>query len=171
MKSLFIFLLAVSGNVCFSQDTFTPVPCQDLDNRQLTFPQGATQNTVVVITFSDKAAEELKTWVDPLYQKFIAKSALLDALFSADIKLLSFVSISQLALIKTNTAAIRKEVPLPLHNSVLYTTASADNIKSQISFKNEKTVYVLVLSPDGKILKQLSGSFTEDKMEAIEDVL
>jgi len=171
LKSLIIFLLILSGNTCDSQAVFSPLSCQDLENRTITFPTTEGSNTVVVITFSDNAEEQLKTWIDPLYQKFVAKSGMLDGLFNADIKLLSFVSVAQLAVIKMNASAIKKDLPAPLVNSVLYTTSSPDNVKVQISFKNEKTVYVLVLSPEGKILKQVSGAFTEDKMESIEDVL
>ena len=171
MKSLIAFsLIILSSGLLTAQKKFEPVDCQDINSRTVSFPAANPgKKLVVMVTFSDKASDEAKTWVDPLYQKFVLKSGMMDAAFDASLCVVSFVSAAELSLIKMNAAKIRADTPEPLINSVLYTAQSATALKKSMDVKNDKSVYILVLSPEGVILKQQSGSFSDDKMESLED--
>lgn len=153
-----------------AQKRVETVECLDINNKTVSFPPvNPGKKTVAMITFSDKASDEAKTWVDPLYQKFIAKSGMMDAMFDASLYVVSFVSGTELSLIKMNAAKIKDDTPAALINSVLYTTASTANVKTVMNVKNDKSVYILVLSADGSIIKQVSGAFSDDKMETLEE--
>src|SRR5688572_6223439 len=72
MKNLLTLGLVLVGNIVFSQ-VFPTINGVALDEKRVTIPQGNGKYSVVAIAFHRHAEDELKRWLNPLYETFIPK--------------------------------------------------------------------------------------------------
>src|SRR5689334_1401177 len=86
MKTLIISLVSFFvSNVCAAQviPSFTG---ETLNNKQVTIPAD-TKGKYALLCFASsiKAQKELESWMDPVYNKFIAKTGVMDAFFDVQV--------------------------------------------------------------------------------------
>jgi hypothetical protein len=124
---------------------------------------------VVLISFNRNAEKEASTWVDPLVQKFIRKSGLLDAMFEAKLYSLSFLNESEFLQVKLAEDRLKSEIPSELHSATFFTHASKDSLRALLNGKSN--VFVAVISSSGKLLGFVQGDYSLEKMEKIEQII
>ncbi len=139
------------------------------DESRVEFPRNTKKYTVLLITFGKKGTESASTWIDPLVQKFIRKSGMLDAFFDADLYALTMVNAAEWNIIRSQESKIKSEIPSEIINNVLYSTSDCTPLLSVLGENAKSTSTLILLNNEGKIVKQIQGEFSEKKMEALED--
>lgn len=153
---------------CHAQ-VFPPVTCSNLNGQTITLPSSKEKYSVLLVTFGKKGNEAAETWVDPLVQKFIRKSGLLDAFFTADVYALSIVNSAEWAMIRSQDQKIKSDVPAELLSNLVYSQTNPQPVLDVIGEKAKNTATVLLIQQDGKIIRMVSGEFSDKKLEELED--
>ena len=170
MKRLsFVSLLLVCSSFLVAQSSFPSIQCKNLEKQTAQLPllkEG--KHVVMLITFGKKGAEDAETWVDPLVQKFIRKSGMLDGLFEADLIALTVLNTGELSLAQSQENRIKAEMPKELHAAIYYTNEKEKELLELLGKNAGQSAHVLVLNDKGQIVKQIQGGFSEKKMEEIE---
>jgi hypothetical protein len=81
MKRAIIFCsILFAANCMFAQTgkMFPALQGELLDGKTMTLPTTTGKKTLVGLAYSSKAEDALKSWYQPLYDKFIAKKGMFD---------------------------------------------------------------------------------------------
>lgn len=153
---------------CYAQ-VFPPVNCSNLNGQTVNLPTSKEKYAVLLVTFGKKGNEAAKTWVDPLVQKFIRKSGLLDAFFTADVYALSIVNSAEWAMIRSQDQKIKADIPSELISNLVYSQTNPQPILDVLGEKAKNTATVLLIQSDGKIIRIVSGDYSDKKLEELEE--
>ena len=127
------------------------------------------RSTIIALAFSQDAEQELKTWADPAFDKFIARTELMS--YDVNLYFIPMFSGAKAAMAESSKEKFKKENDPELHPYVLIYKGGIDEYRSVLEMKKKDTPYIFVLDKDGKIVFSTSGIYTEEKMDAIEDHL
>ena len=128
------------------------------------------KTTVVGLAFSLKAENDLKTWMQPAYDQFIAKP---EGVFSAGAYEGLFYFIGMAgggvagAMSQTFEKKAKSNVDAALQPHVILYKGSAEAWVKGLEIKDKNQVHFIVLGPDGRVLHTTSGTYSESKMEAL----
>jgi hypothetical protein len=145
------------------------VSCSNLSGQTFSLPSAKEKYSILLVTFSKKGNEAAETWVDPLVQKFIRKSGLLDAFFTADVYALSIVNSAEWAMIRSQEQKIKADIPAELLSNLVYSQTSPQPILDILGEKAKNSATVLLVQSDGKIIRMVSGEYSDKKLEELEE--
>lgn len=133
--------------------------------------------TLIGMAYSKGAEGDLKTWIDPIYNKFIIQrdtnNLLALNITNYDVNLYFipvFTGLNQ-ATAKASKKKIREETDKELLPHLIFYEGDFKTYKEQLGISNKDIPYFYVLDKTGKIIYMTSGKYTDEKMEAIEDLL
>ena len=90
-------------------------------------------------------------------------------MFDADLFALTLVNGSEWSIIRSQETKIKADLPGELHHNVLYSQDNAAVVSAALGEKSKNTATVVLLDEHGQILKLLSGVFTKNKLEELEE--
>jgi hypothetical protein len=133
--------------------------------------------TLLGMAFSNKAEADLKTWINPIYNKFIlkidrSKADVFDVGMDYDVNLYfipMFTGINQLTS-KSSKENIKKNTDKEMYDYLLFYEGDK-TYKEELDFEKKDIPYFFVLDKTGKIAYATSGEFKDEKLEAILDVI
>ncbi|MBN8696958.1 MAG: hypothetical protein J0L87_10530 [Bacteroidetes bacterium] len=133
--------------------------------------------TLLGMAFSNKAEDDLKTWINPVYNKFIlkvdrSKADVFDAGVDHDVNLYfipMFTGLNQLTS-KSSKENIKKNTDKQMYDYLLFYEGDK-TYKDELDFEKKDIPYFFVLDKTGKIAYATSGKYDDSKMEAILDVV
>lgn len=146
---------------------FPAVTCENMNGEQKVIPQQGKYQ-LMVIAFGKQNEKELQSWLQPLYDKFIAKTSLIDFIFDADLYLLSILNGLEASAAKANKNKIKQEVDEELQPKIFLFQGDQEKLLKDLNI-DSKQLYVFLMDANGKIIYKTSGKYSEAKMEAIED--
>ncbi|MFN4123590.1 MAG: hypothetical protein ACK4GL_09850 [Flavobacteriales bacterium] len=163
---VFFIIYAVAINLN-AQHSFPEVFCENLKGQQVLLPR-SDKHQIIVMAFGKHNEKELDSWLQPVYDKFIQKTGLIDLMFDAHVYLLTVLNGVEAAAAKANINKIKNETDEALHPNILVLKSDADLILQTLK-PDTKQVHVYLLNRNGKVLQSVKGKYNEDKMEALED--
>ena len=178
MKKLLIIpsfiLLLVLNSSMKSVNTFPTLSCSTLKDKTIVLPKDIKgKMSVVVLAASKKTEEDLKSWMAPIYQAFIAdQSGNLFASEAYDVNTYFIPVFSGVS--KVASKNIKKQMlnglDISLQSHVLIYKGKAKDLYKSLG-GNTKEALILVLDDYGNILETITGAYTDEKMEIIENIL
>lgn len=163
MKATFFFLffsfVIISSGL--AQDSIPPFKSVDLNGKDVFMP-GTAKGKYTILGFmaSVKAQNDLITWYDPITDNFD---------WDTDVNIYFTVLLGGMS--QNNSSSMRqkmKEVVLEeYYKNVLIFLGNAENLSKKLNMKDKDVPYFFVLDPEGKIVYQTSGAYTEDKLDEI----
>lgn len=161
---------------CFSQISFLysqqlpTLECRTLAGMESNFPSfGSNELKVILITLDSKNQKVAESWVNPLVQKFIRRSGMMDMMFEARLYSLSCLSNAEYLKLNAADKSIIKDFPEELKEVSFFSKASSKELKTKIGGKS--SVKVIVVGEDNELLGFVEGEFTEEKMEVLEELI
>jgi len=153
-------------------DIFPALEGETLSEEHYSLPEDTKgKYTLLGMAYSKKAEPLLKTWFQPAYNKFIAKTGMFDQFYDVNILFIPmFVGVNQTAH-KSNMKKMRQKENKDLFPHILYFKGKLEPYKKSLGMDRKDLPYFYVLDKDGKIIYFTTGRFTEEKMEAIEALL
>jgi len=166
-------LLSFSANAQLKGKQFPSISGQILQNdKTLSIPDDTKGKfTLVGMAYSKGAEKDLETWLQPAYDKFIAKTGMWDAAMDVNLYFIPmFIGVNQ-ATAGPARKKIKEKTDKVLLPHILFYVGDLDKYKAELDFEKRDTPYFFVIDESGKIVHAVSGAFSETKMEAIEDIL
>ncbi|GAB4146875.1 MAG: hypothetical protein Fur0041_21080 [Bacteroidia bacterium] len=175
MKSYFIALpllalLFITGNPVGQK--FPELRGETLQDKVVTLPADvAGKSSIICLAYSQDAEKDLKTWYEPAFNKFIAKTGLMDDAYDVHLYFVPMFTGASAAAASGAKRQMMKDVQQDLQSHVIVYRGELEAYKEKLGMDDKKKPYIFVLDKNGKVVYMTSGEFTEDKMDAVEDHL
>jgi len=129
--------------------------------------------TLLGLAYSKKSEDELNGWFSPVFNKFIQKTTGLMASFGYDVNVYFIPMFTGVNAAATGTAKRKalKKVDPQLLPYILFYKGELKRFKDELDFEKKDIPYFFVLNPEGEIVFATSGSYSESKLDQIEEVI
>ena len=166
MLCLSLCSLAQKGSV------FPEMQTKNADGKAITLPKAVNGKfSVIGMAYSQDAEQELATWYEPMYIRFVDKSGIFELVYDVNLKLvLMFTGANQAAAGKV-MKRMKAEADEELLNYVVFYQGELQTYKESLKLKDKNKPYIFVLDHEGKIIYVTTGRFTDEKMEELAELV
>lgn len=184
MKKYFLFIIVIAAlTMAFTPNRgvigtiFPRMECEDYNGKAVNLPTDTKgKYTLLCIAFSTDAESNLKTWINPIYNKFIGKvdasqADVFDIHVDYDVNLYfipMFTGFNKLAS-NTSKEKIKSQTDKELYPYLLFYDGGK-TYKEELDFKKRDIPYFFVLDKTGKVVYTTSGKYDDSKLEKIVDI-
>jgi hypothetical protein len=141
-----------------------------LEEKTMNIPVPNGKQFVVAMVFSRSAEDELKKWLNPLWDTFMnkpAKKNQFDMSASHDV---NFYFIPMIAGLKKVFNEFKESTDKGFWPYVIDTDKTdMKDIAKKLGVEDMKVPYIMVLDKDGTVIEVQSGKYSADKEEKIEE--
>jgi hypothetical protein len=172
MKYLLSYFVAFFlGSITVYAQNFPSVDTETLDGEIVTIPDAFSGHfTLIGVGTSKKAEDELKTWQIPVYNKFIAKTGLMDDMYDVKVCFLPlFTGVAKAA--KNKVVKKLQENNESVVYDHLYIYSGAREPFEAFGIDDKSTPYFFLLDKSGKVVWKAEGEFRQVYIDKIEEVL
>jgi hypothetical protein len=174
MKKI-LFLISVSLFISAAVPKFPTLNCETLNGKKVTIPDDVKgKKSVVAIAMSAKAEKSLREWNTPLYNTLIADGMgglMGGRMYDVNVCFVGMVhGIAKLATseIKERT---KKSVNKKLYDNFMLSEQNVSDFMNALNIKNTDEPLFFVLDPEGNIIYQTSGNYSDNKLNSITEKL
>jgi hypothetical protein len=176
MKIIFSFILLMGFflTTAIGQvgQQFPELKGETLDDHVKTIPADTKGKfTILALAYSTDAENDLSSWASPVYNKFIAKTGMVDDLYDINLYFVPMFTGGNITMIGAAKRNMKKDTNKDLYPYVLFYKGDIDPYKETLKISKKDTPYIFVLDAAGKVVYSTSGVYTDKKMEEIEDII
>jgi hypothetical protein len=167
-------VLSVSATAQVTGKMFPAMEVETVEDKKVNLPQDVKgKYTLLGLAYSKKSEDELNSWFQPVFEKFIQKTKGVLAGFTYDVNVYFVPMFTGINAAATGTAKRKalKNIDPQLLPYVLFYKGELKSYKEFLEFDKKDVPYFFVLDPTGKIVHATIGKYTEDKMDEIESVI
>jgi hypothetical protein len=167
-------LLALQVKAQVVGKMFPDMEAQTADDKKVQLPQDTKgKYTLLGLAYSKKSEDDLNTWFEPVFNKFIQKIKGLMTGMGYDVNVYFVPMFTGINAAATGTAKRKavKNVDPQLLPYILFYKGELKIYKETLEFDRRDTPYFFVLDPTGKIVYATSGAYSDEKMDAVEAVI
>lgn len=153
---------------------FPDMEAQTVDDKVVKLPHDvAGKFTLLGLAYSKKSEDELNSWFEPVFSKFIQKTSGLMSSMGYDVNVYFVPMFTGINAAATGTAKKKaaKNIDPQLLPNILFYKGELKKYKEALDFERKDIPYFFVLDKEGKILYATSGAYSEKKMDEVEAVL
>src|SRR5688572_3201032 len=178
MKRGMILILSLCANIAICQaqavgKKFPDLQAETVEDKVVKLPRDvAGKYTLIGLAYSKKSEDELNSWFQPVFEKFVQKSNNnLLAGFTYDVNVYFVPMFTGVNAAATGTAKRKamKNIDPQLLPYILFYKGELKSYKEALDFEKKDIPYFFVLDPKGKIVYATSGKYTAEKMDAVEE--
>jgi hypothetical protein len=173
IATLFLLIQFVNAQV---GDSFPEMTGMSLTDEEITVPS-ATQDkmTLIGIAFSKKAEDDLKTWFQPIWERFI-READPDALIPEMKPDVNVVFIPMFTGLKRGASGsaikkMQKDVDKKLHPHVIVYSGKMGDYEDQLNMTEKDQPYFFVVNKAGEIIYSTAGRSSMKKLNEVEEMV
>lgn len=152
---------------------FPDMEAETVEDKKVLLPRDVKgKYTLLGLAYSKKSEDELNSWFNPVFSKFIQKAnGGLMAGMGYDVNVYFVPMFTGVNAAATGTAKKKaiKNVDPQLLPYILFYKGELKTYKEALDFEKKDIPYFFVLDPEGKIVYATSGKYSEDKMDAVEE--
>ena len=175
---IFIALLSFQSKAQVVGKSFPSMHTSTADDKVMDLPNDTRgKYTLLGLAFSKKSEDDLNSWMEPVFWKFIDKpEGKIDQLFGNhqyDVNAYFVPMFTGIKTAATKTAkkkALKKMDPR-LISSILFYKGKLKPYKEALDFQQKDIPYFFVLDEHGKIVYATSGRYSDAKMAKVEEVI
>lgn len=171
---LFLMILSLASSAQVIGKTFPDMEAETVEDKKVSLPQQVLNKyTLLGLAYSKKSEDELNTWFQPVFEKFIQKNKGLFEDFGYDVNVYFIPMFTGVNAAATGTAKKKalKNIDPNLLPYILFYKGELKPYKEALDFEKKDVPYFFVLDKEGKIIYATSGSFSKKKMDEVEAVL
>lgn len=151
---------------------FPELKAETLTDSVISFPNDTKgKSTLICMAYSADAEKDLKTWYEPTYDKFIAKTELMSDMFDVNVYFIPMFTGVKAAGAAKAKKEMKESVQVDLQPHVVVYKGELDAYKETLKMDDKSKPYIYVLDKEGKIVFVTSGAYTEDKMDEIDEYI
>lgn len=171
---LLILLIGFAFNPIKAQiqeGNFPDIQGKSLSGKHIKLPGDSKDKFCLIgFAFSEKAEAALSGWAEPIYNKFIAKTGMMDDLFDVQVYFIPLISDNKLIQEKVINQ-FKNNTDQELYPHVLFFEGDSRAMKSSLKIDDKELAHVFLIDPGGKIVYSDSGKFNDQKLEKIDDLI
>ena len=171
---MFAGLLSLAATAQVTGKMFPDMEAETVEDKKVLLPQSTKgKYTLLGLAYSKKSEDELNSWFQPVFEKFIQKTSGLLAGFSYDVNVYFIPMFTGINAAATGTAKRKaiKNIDPQLLPYVLFYKGELKTYKESLEFDKKDVPYFFVLDPTGKIVYATMGKYTDAKMNEVEEVI
>jgi hypothetical protein len=163
---LFLFLNTIYGQ------SLPEISGETVDNKTIKIP-GELKGKFSLLCFasSQKAEADLESWLDPVYQKFIAKTGLMDDMYDVNVYFIPVLTGTNVSFAASMKKKFKENSQADLHSHVLFCKENGKEILAALDMQKSEVPHFFLLDKDAKVVYRTSGRFTEDKFDKIDELI
>jgi hypothetical protein len=153
---------------------FPDMQAESVEDKVVKLPQDVKgKYTLLGLAYSKKSEDELNSWFQPVFEKFIQKTNGLMSGFSYDVNVYFIPMFTGVNAAATGTAKRKaiKNVDPQLLAYILFYKGELKTYKEALDFEKKDIPYFFVLDKEGKIVYATSGKYSAAKMDEIEEAI
>lgn len=167
-----IIALFLSLSVFAQNKTFPILNGHTLEGTSITLPLPGTKKfTIVGICYKRSSEEDLKTWIQPMYDVFVAKPNATDYFDVANYYDVNYYFIPLISGFKKAASDFKASTQKELWKNVIDCDTDINVLKAQLKPGDEGIPYFYVIDTNGKVVEVVSGKYTEAKMDKIQEAI
>ncbi len=173
MRTLLLLLALLLALATTAQnDKFPALEGETAEGRNVDLPRSeAKPYTLVGIAISQKASPLLEEWYEPAYLRFVAKHGLFAGAYDADVYFVPlFVGVNKAAY-EPSLRKFRKSADPEIVDHVLFSKSELEPLQHVLGLEDKNIPYFFVLDGEGRIIHRSKGPFTDEKLDAMEEVM
>ena len=153
---------------------FPPMEAETVEDKKVNLPTATKgKYTLLGLAYSKKSEDELNSWFEPVFSKFIQKTKGLMSGMGYDVNVYFIPMFTGVNAAATGTAKKKalKNIDPQLLPYILFYKGELKTYKEALDFEKRDIPYFFVLDATGKIIYATSGAYSEDKMDKVEEVI
>jgi hypothetical protein len=176
-KYLLLVVLLATAQIGVSQvvgSIFPEMKTETVADKAVLLPTDVKgKYTLLGLAYSKKSEDELSSWFNPIFKKFIQKQEGMMASFAYDVTVYFVPMFTGVNAAATGTAKKKalKNTDPQLLPYILFYRGELKKYKEALDFEKRDIPYFFVLDPEGKIVYATSGAYTDAKMDAVEEAI
>ncbi|MEI9919396.1 MAG: hypothetical protein WDO14_11410 [Bacteroidota bacterium] len=152
---------------------FPDMQAETVEDKKVSLPGDVRgKYTLLGLAYSKKSEDELNSWFNPVFSKFIQKAngGLMSGM-GYDVNVYFVPMFTGINAAATGTAKKKaiKNVDPQLLPYILFYKGELKAYKEALDFEKKDIPYFFVLDPEGKIVYATSGKYTDEKMDEVEE--
>jgi hypothetical protein len=170
MKKLLVITILAATLNCVAQKgkTFPTVIGVSLTEKSMSLPLKNGKLSIVAIAFNKAAEDELKKWLNPLYDTFMNKDK--GKMSMSDAHDVNFYFVPIIGGIKMVFNKFKETTDKAFWPYIMDTDKWDIKVQAKaLGIEDTKVPYVFVLDKEGKVLEVQSGNYSEDKSDKLEE--
>jgi len=176
MKKFFFLSLLVFTKLSLCSQVgqiFPSIQGKTLEDKAIVVPAKNNKYSVVAIAFNRQAEDDLKKWLNPLFQTFIKdEKESSKGMDLADVYDVNFVFIPMIMGFKRMADEFKKDTDPQFWKYIMDTEKTDINLlQKNLKVDDYKVPYFFVLDAGGKVLEMQSGKFLISKLDKLEDAV
>jgi len=162
-------LLALNESACAQE--FPSITTEKLSGETIKVPESFKgYYTIIGVGTSKKAEDELRTWQAPIYNKFIAKTGLMDDMYNVKVCFLPlFTGVAKAG--KNKVVKKLRENNESVVYDHLYIYSGSREPFDNLGLKDKSTPYFYLLDKSGVVIWKGEGRFRQAYFDEIEEKL
>jgi hypothetical protein len=154
------------------QERFPALSGETVEGTRIVLPEGqAAPFTIVGLAYGQKAGPLLEEWYGPAYLRFVAKHGLFAAAYDARVYFVPLFVGANKAAYEPSIRKFRKSADPAIVDHVLFSKDELAPLQQALGLKDKEIPYFFVLNAKGEIIHRTQGAFSDDKLDAMEEVL
>jgi hypothetical protein len=169
----YILLIVITFKISFAGAQSIPeFSGNTADNKPVQLPEQLKGKfSLLGFASSMKAQTDLETWLDPVYQKFIAKTGLMDDLYDINVFFIPIFTGTNITFAASMKKKAKEYVQEDLKEHLLFCTEKGKEIIEKLNMSEKDVPYFFLLNKEGKIVYRTSGAFSDSKFDTIDDLI
>ena len=174
LKNIFTAVILTGASAlgfCQKGSVFPQLTTEDLAENTVILPDAfGGRYALTGLATTKRAEEELRTWQKPMYNKFVAKTGMMDEMFDVAVYFVPvFTGASKAAKGKVVKQLKKNNESLVTDHLLIYSDDKAS--LTTLNLDERKSPYFFLTDPSGKIVWMAEGPFRQKYMEEIEAIL
>lgn len=169
---LLAILLGVMNLAALAQKSFPQIEGITLDEHKVSLPLNNGKFSIIAIAYSRSAEDDLKKWLNPLYETFIKKEKNSGGLSAAEVYDVNFFFVPMISGFKKIADDFKKGTDKEYWPYILDTEKTdIKDVQKKVEAKDKEIPYFYVLNKEGKIVFETSGKYQEAKLSKLEEAV
>ena len=145
---------------------------ETIDHQRISMPDDVKgKYTLLCFASSTKAQKDLESWLDPVYQKFIAKTGIMDDMFDVNVFFIPMVKGNNQMFAENMKRKFRETAQADLRPHVLFSESNTEQLISSLKMSSGEIPYLFLLDKDARIIYSTNGGYTEAKFDQIDELI
>lgn len=155
----------------FSQE-IPEISGETLNNKKVTLPKDLIGKfSLLCFASSQKAQVNLESWLDPVYQNFIAKTGLMDEFYDLNVYFIPVLTGTNISFATSMKNKFKESTQEDLQSHVLICKEKGREVLETLNMQKSDEPHFFLLNKEGKIIYKTTGAYTEEKFDAIDDLI
>ena len=172
LKQSFVILLGIIFPIIISAQKFPALNGKTLKDNVVSLPDDALgKYTLIGLSYSKRAEEYLRSWFDPVFDKFILKVGMFDDSYDVNIYFVPMFTGAKKISYDKAFKEVKQKTDQRLYSRVLFYKGEMKTYKESLGMTEKEMPYFFLLDPEGNIVASYKGRFKERYFEEIEEIL